>query len=192
MRSCASDPEYLSAIGDEPAVFARGLGRSHGEWAVTEALGIDSRPRAKHLVEQLIELQRVDLQEPNERNFEQARFIYLALSSMCPPRGTPTPQSMVDDLSVNGLRTQFAATKNRPGLIRTSSGWHAPPKSFPGASFSQGVVRLSPPPAGLARYGGRSASTLQRWKPVSMSSRKLLGSRTARKNAVYWPRPTAT
>lgn len=125
-------PEYLSAIGDEPAVFARGLERSHGEWAVTEALGIDSRPRAKHLVEQLIELQRVDLQEPDERNFEQARFIYLALSSMCPPRGTPTPQSMVDDLSVNGLRTQFAATKNRPGLIRTSSGWHAPSDVFSG------------------------------------------------------------
>jgi hypothetical protein len=119
-------PEYLAAIGDEPAVFARDLDQRQAGWPVLQALGVDARPRAKHLVEQLVELQRRDLTEPLESNLEHARVIYLALSSMCPPRGTPEPDVMIDDLSVRGLRRRFAATQQRPGLIRTSTGWYAP------------------------------------------------------------------
>lgn len=37
--------EYLSAIGDEPAVFAAGLGQGQVAWPVLEALGIAARPR---------------------------------------------------------------------------------------------------------------------------------------------------
>ena len=127
--------EYLSAIGDEPAVFAHGLDRTHARWPVIEALGIDSRPRAKHLVEQLIELQRRDVLEPADSNLDQARFIYIALASMCPRSGTPTPEVMVDDLSVRGLRRRFAATQNRPGLIRSSNGWHAPADAYVGRAL---------------------------------------------------------
>ena len=125
-------PAYLAAIGDEPAVFAAGLDQRQADWPVLEALGVDARPRAKHLVEQLIELQRRDLTESSESNVEHAGFIYLALSSMCPPRGTPAPELMVDDLSVRGLGRRFAATQQRPGLIRTSTGWHAPAEVFAG------------------------------------------------------------
>jgi hypothetical protein len=127
-------PEYLSAIGDEPAVFAASVRQSQADWPVLEALGIAARPRAKHLVEQLVELQRRDLAAASEENLERAKFVYLVLSSMC-PRGTVTSEAMVDDLSVRGLRQRFAATAHRPGLVRTSNGWHAPSEVFAGRAL---------------------------------------------------------
>ncbi|HEV3484747.1 MAG TPA: hypothetical protein VG106_05025, partial [Vicinamibacterales bacterium] len=81
-------PEYLAAIGDEPAVFASVVDEKQAAWSAVEALGIAARPRAKHLVAQLVELQRRDLAKPSDSNFEHATFIYAALSSMCPQRGS--------------------------------------------------------------------------------------------------------
>ena len=129
--------EYLSAIGDEPAAFAVGVGQTHVGWPVLEALGIAVRPRAKHLITQLIELQRRDLASPSEEHLQHANSVYQVLSSMC-PRGPATSDAMVNDMPIGGLRRQFAATGHRPGLVRTVNGWRGPSEVFSGrALFAQ-------------------------------------------------------
>jgi hypothetical protein len=124
--------EYLSAIGNEPAVFARQVDGRQARWPVVGALGIASRPRAKHLVDQLVELQRRDVEPLSDDVLDHARLIYAALASMCPDASHSTPDAMVDDLSVRNLRQRLSGGQRRPGLVRTSSGWYAPSQVFSG------------------------------------------------------------
>jgi hypothetical protein len=132
---------------------------------VARALGMETRPSASGLVEELKSLRDRSDDFPARAVATRARQLLNSLALLCPPLDTESVSvdEAVDDLTIRQLRAAFGIARDRPGLIFADGRWWARTASVLGAAdFGRFRTSVSdrPPVNRLWRVLGITKPTL--------------------------------
>jgi hypothetical protein len=114
------------AYGSDRSMFLGGVDETILRGPAVQALRIRRGPAASSLIDKLRELSQLPWSLDVA---DEAKQIYHLLALAIPPDGRAAP---IDDLSVAELRTSFAASQHRRGLLLAGEQWLGPKEVFSG------------------------------------------------------------